>query len=266
MSIKKHLSMSLPLSMPRLLRVNSSAVIFFMTFTLCKSVLSMMIEYDRTKMVSEQFILTRNVSPPLSSLGPPPQSAVPASAAWISSGLFSRNTQRTVFKGSCGFTESAPPATSQTTLSCTGGCLTKYDSAKLSISLSISCDSPGSLKVLSNVLSASTRPSPLNGNKSMNALRTCPLKSWRFERYSPTTRRSKPGVCFTNSAMDSGVGGLDTKPKLCKADILLEGSELNVLAAKFKRLFCSLFRCNSVSAAHGGEGEGNAAAPSRKCR
>lgn len=77
---------------------------------------------------------------------------------------------------------------------------------------------------------------------------TCVFQSPRFDKYSPTTLGSKPGVRRRNSAMDSGVAGLTTKPKLCRADMLLEGSPLNVRAASVRRRFCSFLRCNSVAA------------------
>mmetsp|Transcript_19113 Transcript_19113/g.44704 ORF Transcript_19113/g.44704 Transcript_19113/m.44704 type:complete len:219 (+) Transcript_19113:2959-3615(+) len=112
---------------------------------------------------------------------------------------------------------------------------------------SISCDSPGKRKELRSIRKASTSPRFWNGKRSIKAFRTCPLKSWRFDRYSPTSRRSKAGVCRKNSAIDSAVGGSATKPNRCKVPIHLDGSLLKLRAARAKRRFCSFFRCKSVS-------------------
>mmetsp|Transcript_109808 Transcript_109808/g.310351 ORF Transcript_109808/g.310351 Transcript_109808/m.310351 type:complete len:258 (-) Transcript_109808:716-1489(-) len=127
-------------------------------------------------------------------------------------------------------------------------------SANFSIIRSIFWASPGSRKEARSMRRASTMPRPVKGKSSMNCLRTSPLKSLRFARYSPICRMSKSGVCRRNAAMDSGVGGLVTNPKLWSAPMHFEGSLLKLRAAMASRRFCSFFLCRSVPAGDAGAG------------
>mmetsp|Transcript_105178 Transcript_105178/g.297796 ORF Transcript_105178/g.297796 Transcript_105178/m.297796 type:complete len:334 (+) Transcript_105178:1016-2017(+) len=271
MSCRKNSGTFLPLSMPRLFRTNASKDILVLTPGLCKSVLSMMMAYERMKTVSEFAIFIRMGGSAPGSSGPPvppPVSRTPSASA-TSSADFSRAIQRVTFVGSEFFAPSAasPPASSPS--SSTGGWFTKNAVAKLSMSLSMSCASPGSRNAPSTARSASTMPRPVNAKSSMKALLTCWLKSLRLARYSPTWRRSSCGVWRRNSAMDSGVGGLETSPSCCSTGIHFEGSLLKLLAAMASRRFCSFLRCSSVlgSAASAPCGAGGCSASSagRKC-